>query len=333
MRHFVRAGVLGLALGGLASAAYQALADARDRRRYPPPGELVNIDGRRLHLWRAGEGGPAVVVAPSLGEPGHGWAEVQRLLAQYTTVITYDRAGLGWSDPGPWPSGRRMVADLHTLLDAAGIPPPYVLVSHSSGGLLMRLYAASHPEQVAGLVLVDSSHPDQERRLRVYGWRFSRPRWWLRVARWAVRPLGLRRLRARGAEIPPHLRRGLPPELAEAAVAMSLGTREYRADVREMAAFPGLAAEVGRVASGAPGSLGRLPLVVITRDVITTRLPPGTEATWQEMQAELASLSERSTHLHATSGDHFIHRAHPDLVVSAIADLVDQARTDPLQLD
>jgi pimeloyl-ACP methyl ester carboxylesterase len=320
--------VLGLALGGLASATYQVVADARDRRRYPPPGEPVDIGGRRLHLWRAGTGSPAVVVAPSLGEPGHGWAEVQRLLVQHTTVVLYDRAGLGWSDPGPWPTGKRMVADLYALLAAARIPPPYILVGHSTGGLLMRLYTATYPEQVAGLVLVDASHPDQEHRLGVHGRRFSRLYWWLRVVRWAGRPLGVRRLRARGSEIPPHLRRGLPPEQAEGAMAMRLGTREQRADVREMAAFPGLAAEVGRVVGGAPGSLGQLPLVVITRDVNTALgWPAEAEATWQDMQAELALLSEHSTHLHAPSGDHFVHRADPDLVVTAIADLVDQVRS------
>ncbi len=203
-----------------------------------PPGELVDIGGRRLHLWREGEGGPTVVVAPSLAEPGHGWAEVQRHLAERTTVVLYDRAGLGWSDPGPWPTGRRMADDLHALLGAASIPPPYVLVGHSLGGLLVRLYAARYPEQVAGLVLVDSSHPDQHRRLRVHSWQFSRPRWWLRVARSAVRPLGLVRLRARGAEIPPYLRRGLPPELTKAAMAMRLSTRRQRANLREMAALP-----------------------------------------------------------------------------------------------
>ncbi len=323
-RRFVRAGGFCLAAAGLASATYQAITTARDRRRYPPPGESVDIGGRRLHLWRAGEGSPAMVVAPSLGEPGYGWAEIQRCLAKHTTVVTYDRAGLGWSDPGPWPTGRRMVADLHALLVAARIPPPYVLVGHSLGGLLMRLYAASHPEQVAGLVLVDSSHPDQERRLRVHGWRFSQPRWWLRVAESASRPLGWARLRARGADIPAHLQRGLPPEVAKGVMAMRLGRRHHRAAVREMAAFPSLTTEVGRAA---PGSLGRLPLVVITRDANTDLpWPPEAEATWQELQADLALLSERSTHLHSASGDHFVHRADPDLVVRAIAELLASLR-------
>lgn len=321
---------LGLTVAGVASGAYQIVGEARDRRRYPPPGELVDIGGRRLHLLRAGEGGPAVVIASSLGETGVGWAEIQRRLAEHTTVIAYDRAGLGWSDPGPWPTGRRMVADLHALLSAEGVPPPYVLVGHSLGGLLMRLYQTTHPEQVAALVVVDSSHPDQQRRLRASsaGWQVSRAHSWLRVAKFAVRPLGWTRLRARGAEIPTHLRRGLPPETAAGAMAMRLSSRQRRADVREMAAFPSLAAEVGRAVPSGPGSLARLPLVVITRDANAKLLwPPEAEAVWQELQADLALLSERTTHLHATVGDHFVHRADPDLVVRVIAELVDQIRS------
>jgi len=250
-------------------------------------------------------------------------------------VVVYDRAGLGWSDPGRWPTARRMAEDLHRLVVAASIPPPYVLVGHSLGGLLMRLYAALHPEQVAGLVLVDSSHPDQQRQLRASsaGWRFSRSQWWLRTAKSAVRPLGLARLRAdlrardgHGVDIPPHLRRGLSPRVAEGAVALRRSSRQRRAAVGEMLTFPSLAAAVGR-ADGTPGSLGQLPLVVITRGPDTADLwPPTAEATWQQLQADLALLSKCSIHLHAESGDHFVHRAHPDLVVSAIVDLLASLR-------
>jgi pimeloyl-ACP methyl ester carboxylesterase len=333
-RRLVRAAALGLAVGGLASAAYQILSDQRDLRRYPPLGELVDIGGRRLHLMRAGGGTPAVVVATSLGEPGHGWAEIQRHLAQHTTVVLYDRAGLGWSDPGPWPTGKQMVEDLHALLGAAGIPAPYVLVGHSVGGLLVRLYARRYPEEVVGLVLVDSSHPDQWRDLSKLDWRRSGPAWWLRVARIAVRPLGLTRLcaavraRRHGADIPPHLRRGLSPEQAEAAVTMELSSRQRRADVQEMAAFPGLTAEVGRAVSGAPGSLGWLPLTVISRSTgPPSPWPPHFEAAWQAFQTRQAALSERSVHLHAESADHFVPRAHPGLVVRAIIDLIEQVRS------
>jgi pimeloyl-ACP methyl ester carboxylesterase len=328
-------GFFGLLAGGLASAGYQALGEARDRRRFPPPGELVAIDGRRLHLWRAGEGRPAVVVATSLGEPGHGWAAIQRHLAQHTTVVLYDRAGLGWSDPGPWPTRKRTVEDLHALLHATGIPPPYVLVGHSAGGLHVRLYAARHPEQVAGLVLVDPSHPDQWHRLRQQcgGWRFSQPAHWLQVAKVAFRPLGLARLRGslraryrRGADTADPWR-GIPPELAEAAAAIGRSSRQRRADVREMLAFSSVGAEVARVVAGTPGSLGRLPLTVITRGAKDPPpWPRGAEAVWQELQADLALLSERGMHLHAESGDHFVHRSDSGLVVRAITDLVDQIR-------
>jgi len=326
-----------LLAGGLASATYQALGEARDRRRFPPPGELVDIDGRRLHLWRAGEGSPAVVIATSLGEPAYGWAELQRRLAQHTTVVVYDRAGLGWSDPGPWPTGtgKRIVDDLHALLHAARIPAPYVLVGHSAGGLHVRLHAARHPEQVAGLMLVDASHPDQSHRLRQRcgGWQLSRPAHWLRVAKRAFRPLGLARLRGslrarygHGADTADP-QPGLPPELTEAAAAIGRSSRQRRAAVREMLTFSSVAAEAAQVVAGTPGSLGRLPLTVITRG---TKDPPPwpacAEAIWQELQVELALLSERGTHLHATSGDHFVHRSDPDLVARAITDLIDQVR-------
>jgi pimeloyl-ACP methyl ester carboxylesterase len=334
-RVLARIGILGLLAGGLASAAYQALGEARDRRRFPPPGELVDLGGRRLHLWRAGEGSPAVVIATSLGEPAYGWAELQRRLAQHTTVVVYDRAGLGWSDPGPWPTGKQTVDDLHALLHAARIPAPYVLVGHSAGGLHMRLYAARHPEQVAGLMLVDASHPDQSHRLRQRcgGWQLSRPAHWLRVAKRAFRPLGLARLRGSlraqygHAAGTAELGRGVPPELAEAAAAIGRSSRQRRAAVRELLAFFSVAAEASRVVAGTPGSLGRLPLTVITRGA--TDPPPWpacAEAIWQELQAELSLLSQRGIHLHAQSGDHFVHRSDPDLVARAIAALVDQVR-------
>jgi pimeloyl-ACP methyl ester carboxylesterase len=228
-----------------------------------------------------------------------------------------------------------MVDDLHALLGVAGIPAPYVLVGHSVGGLLVRLYAGRYPEEVAGLVLVDSSHPDQWQELAKLDWRRSGPAWWLRVARSAVRPLGLTRLRApvharqHGADIPPHLRRGLSPEQAEAAVAMELSSRQRRADVQEMAAFPRLTAEVGHAVSGAAGSLGRLPLTVVSRSTgpSSSPWPPHLEAAWQAFQARQAALSERSVHLRAESADHFVHRAHPDLVVRAIIDLIGQVRS------
>jgi pimeloyl-ACP methyl ester carboxylesterase len=186
-----RAAVLTMAAAGIASATYQASGSWRDRRRFPPPGRLVEVGGRRVHLWPAGDGGPTVVVVPALGTSGLEWTRIRRALAPDATVVLYDRAGLGWSDPGPRPRTAGRIADeLHDLLQAAGVPPPYLLVGHSLGGLVVRLHAARHPDQVAAAVLVDPTPEDYQRRVGRLDWRHSIPGFWLRVARLRLRPLG-----------------------------------------------------------------------------------------------------------------------------------------------
>src|SRR5262245_3211505 len=142
-----------VALAGT-GAIYQAAATARDARRYPPPGQLVNVGGYRLHLYCAGEGSPTVVLEAVSGGLAIDWAWVQPEGARTTRVCTYDRAGRGWSEPGPAPRDARQLArELHTLLRNAAVPGPYVLAGHSAGGLFAREYAAQYPDEVVGLVL------------------------------------------------------------------------------------------------------------------------------------------------------------------------------------
>lgn len=322
------------AMVGLASAAYQRVADVRDRRRYPPPGELVDIGGRRLHLWRMGAGGPTVVIEPFLGGLATEWAHIQRALATDTTVVTYDRAGLGWSDPARQVrTVGLLVTDLHRLLAAAQIPPPYVLVGHSFGGILVRVYQARYPEQVAGLVLAEASHPDQRRRL---GKDASLSRQILRALKWE-RPWGLRRL---GRDLgvikrPPGAIHRLSPELADAAEAIALTSNSLRADVQEMLFFAWMASQARAELPATPGALGALPLTVVTSSEIDPDLT-GEMAerrrrvypTWLAMQKEMAALSARSTHLIAERAGHFVHRQDPELVVRAIRDQLQQHRAE-----
>src|ERR1043165_9432869 len=141
----------------LAGASYEAIAAAGDARRYPPPGQLVDVGGYRLHIQCVGSGNPTVVLDAGLSGSSLDWSLVQPELGRTTRVCAYDRAGMGWSDPGPQPRTPRRIADeLHTLLTNAGIAGPYVLVGHSLGGKNVRLFALSHPDQVAAMVLVDA---------------------------------------------------------------------------------------------------------------------------------------------------------------------------------
>lgn len=149
--------VSALALLAACGAIYQAVGRARDSRLYPPIGRMIDIGGGvGLHVVEAGSGTPAVIFESGIAGSSLSWTLVQPEVAKFTRTASYDRAGLGWSDPGSEPrSLDRSAGELRALLGAAGIPPPYILVGHSYGGLLMRAFAAMHPAGVVGLVLVD----------------------------------------------------------------------------------------------------------------------------------------------------------------------------------
>jgi pimeloyl-ACP methyl ester carboxylesterase len=125
--------------------------------------ELVDIGGRRLFLSSSGKGSPTVILEVGLGDISSAWNNIQRSVARFARVCTYDRAGLGRSDPAPTPrTCHDMVLDLHTLLVNARVSPPYVLVGHSFGGMNVRLYASLYPQEIAGMVLVDAVHEERD---------------------------------------------------------------------------------------------------------------------------------------------------------------------------
>lgn len=148
----------------LLGATYQGVATALERRQFPHPGQLIDIGDRQLHIHCLGQGTPVVVLeAPAVGMSAV-WSSVQTALAPTTRVCSYDRAGLGWSELG---SPRFNAADvpqhLHTLLERAGETAPYVTVGHGLGAAFATIYAATFPQDVAALVLVDAPAPDTGR--------------------------------------------------------------------------------------------------------------------------------------------------------------------------
>lgn len=324
----LQAAALGAGMTGAASAVYQGYGMARDRRRYPPPGDLVDIGGRRLHLLMTPGDGPPLVIVTALGEPAIDWLAMQRALAPEVPVVLYDRGGLGWSDPprGARTAGR-MADELHALLTEARIAPPYVLAGHSLGGLKVLIYTARHRENVVGLALIDSSHPDMHERLPTDSPLISgRAEWLLRAARSRLRPLGLVRLAddlGISQQASDQAGRSYPPEVADAARAFTLSSYDRRAVASELTHVKRSCDE----ARACLADLGSLPLAVVTSSEHDPHHAPGGPAArersrwyvmWSVLQAEFAELSRNNSHTVAPRAGHYVHRDDPGLVADIL---------------
>lgn len=178
--------VVAVALLLAAGVVYQAIGSRLDRTRFPAPGRLIDVGGHRLHLYETGSGSPAVVLESGISASSLNWRRVQTQIAKFARVCSYDRSGLGWSELCDEPcTPMSLAAQLHSLLRAAELPSPYVLVGHSFGGLVVRAFAATFPDETAGIVLVDAVDPaewtpltDEQRRIIAHGVRLSRRGAW-----------------------------------------------------------------------------------------------------------------------------------------------------------
>ena len=269
------AGLLALAVIG---AIYQAIATEIDQRTYSPPGEMVDVGTHSLHINCVGRGSPTVILeAANLGMSAH-WVRVQQQLAKTTRVCAYDRAGMGWSEMGPEPRDAGQISsELHALLEGAETEGPYVLVGHSYGGLYTRMYAARYPSQVAGVALVDSSHPEQFTRSPEGRATYEQTSRMGAVIPWLTR-LGVIRL---SNFYPAHP--DLPPQQRAQIAAFNSSTQQVVTTVEEFGATPETSAQVRSTQS-----LGDKPLAVISAGEQSSD--------WLAMQEELAALSPNSIH-------------------------------------
>ena len=320
----------------LAGYVYQVRTTRADFEQFPAAGQLVDVGGYSLQIVCQGEGGPTVVVDAGNGDFSLGWGLVQPEVAQFTRVCTYDRAGYGWSDPGPEPRNAQQIAtELHTLLAEAGVEAPYVLVGHSLGGYTVRMYAHLYPEDVAGMVLVDAGHEDQLSRLPPEYEEVNRQQSGYMSVMGAMSRFGVLRLLGKSfgeQALPPHIQQ-LPADVQDAYVTMISHPSYFDATLGELRALEETCDQVGGL-----GDLGDLPLVVLTAESTLNSealgaigLPPDfpveqIQSTWIELQEELASLSTNSTHLIAEGSGHAIHLDRPDLVVEAIEQVVSVSR-------
>jgi len=310
-------GLLGLVaalplLGGI----YQAAMEARDDARYPPPGRLVEVEGKRMHLFCQGRGSPTVVVEQGIGVQSLAWAPLNERMSAITTVCAYDRAGMGYSDPLDHPTSKvEVTRRLHTLLEKAPITDDIVLVGWSAGGMYAREYYRQFPERVKGMVLVDSSHEQQLTRLGDPDVHYVNP---LRMQRYLA-PIGWIRL---SGEVEKNFANSpLPAPIRDRIVAIKLRSDFPRVMVAE---GDGFRADLEK--NDAPPSLGGLPLVVLSEGKPDNPFMQEHIQKWFELQGELAHLSTNGRHIVATQSAHAIHRTEPDLIFNAVQEVVGAAR-------
>lgn len=299
---------------------------------YARPHRLVDVGGRRLNLYCLGHGSPAVILDGGLGDDMTEWRDVHVPLARRTRVCAYDRAGLGFSDPGPLPrTASALAADLKTLLRAGHVRPPYVLVGSSLAGLHIRLFADSHPNEVAGMVLVDPSFEHQ-----VAAYEAATPAY-TASAEQQVRTIRscIERLRAGtpapgtdayrdciGAPDP-----DLPPDVAVALVART-NSATYEMVLSELEAFSGASSDE---VDASRRSYGDMPLIVLTAGGVGPLDADGATRTriWTGMHDRIARLSSRGVNRTIPHATHHIQLSRPEAVIAAVDEVVAAARARP----
>ena len=322
-------GIILVVLGLLIGALYQQSATARDREAYVSSDNLVTVDGAEMHILCEGTGSPTVAFESGAGTPYLNWWEIQAVISQNVRTCVYDRQNIGWSAyTGETPTPNAVARTLHTLLGNAGESAPYVLVGHSLGGVYVREYATIYPDDVVGMVLIDSSHEQQQTRLpQAYTtWAAGAQEPTLNACR-ILAPTGILRILNMGAQST-QFAEDTPVYEEEIAI---FNQSHFCAGVRaDLAGISNLNAAT------APDSLGDLPLVVLTADVRQADNPEAFPAdfslemlqqadrVWLELQDELAGLSTNSDWIVVEDAAHYVHLNQPQVVIDSIRDILTQ---------
>lgn len=299
-------------------------AKARLQTAYPPAGQLIDVGGYRLHANIQGKGDFTVVFDSGVDGIATHWEKVQPEIARHAVTISYDRAGLGWSETGRQPRSFKIMAEeLKLLLEAANVPAPYVLVGHSFGGVVARQFANAYPEQVAGIILVDSAHEEQFIKRFPVEVREMAPKMIK-----SMKPM----IWAFASGVPALLLNKMPltPGLSKAAaeaerVVRLMSGKHMRTVLNEMDA----------IVHRPPQPLDTLrdvPLMVLSHGVaqpapnMSDEVNAAYEEVWQQMQRELAQISTNSQHVIVEGSGHDIQIERPQAVIDAVEQVMTSIR-------
>jgi pimeloyl-ACP methyl ester carboxylesterase len=317
-----------IALALVAGIVYEQIGSRRDRTRIPQIGRSVDIGGRSLNIFCSGTGGPPVVFESGGAGPGLGWEPLQIEVAKFTQACWYDRAGEGWSDPGPFPRTSVAISnDLHELLKRAGVPPPYIFVGASIGGLNSRVYGDLYRNEVAGLVLIDSAHEDELLRAPRFYLGRTAPRFlWrpLQMAFQAAAFVGLVRLTQSS---PTQGKDTSQMTRDEITAALRQQPKSFVGNVSAGIVLPESYAQASSVTR-----LGDFPLIVLTAgqsldfgNAELNREAAAYQQVWiHEIQPKLVGLSTRGRQIVVPNAN---HGSIPDeLIISSIRAVVTEVR-------
>lgn len=291
-------------------------------RRFPPPGTMLELQGYRLHVRCEGQGRFTIMLEAGLNDFSLQWSRLQPLLAQETTTCSYDRAGLGWSDPSPHPATiDQQVRDLHAVIGSLNRPAPLILVGHSYGALLVRMYAQRYPQNIAAIVLLDPANEFMAGRIPGYSETLESG-----VDRFrslaVLTSLGLIALMTQ--RIPANDLHGEALQQYRAVVASRSFARAAAAETAEMANNLQAMQAVPQTA------LARIPVMIISRgqpESIPGLPDSGAQAlegTWAALQTDLVERLHARQFFAERSG-HSIQLSQPELVYEAINSLIDEA--------
>lgn len=310
---------------------YQSIGSSWDRRRFTGPGRWVEIDRRhKLYVVEKGTGGPAVVFEAGIAATNLNWHHIQERVARFTATASYDRIGLGWSSPcRTMRTPGNICVELHTMLEAAGIQPPYILVGHSFGGLVMRRYATLYPEDIAGVVLVDPMrceewpplNPDKQFMIE-RGRKLSR--YAIPIARFGLARLAVTSLLCRSGRLSGHLADagGMGGRHVLKRVTEEVGKmpREVWPVIAAHWSRPSYYAGMQRHVEAVPETVCEMQDAEPIRDIPVLVLTPGKSTPLSERC--LDKIGNNVRQVIAMESAHWIHLDEPELVIDSIREMV-----------
>jgi pimeloyl-ACP methyl ester carboxylesterase len=318
-RSFIRMSILIFVLA-IAGMIYQTAATEADQRNYPPPGELVTVSGHKMHIYCMGAGSPTIILDHAGGGSSMDWSLIQPRLAERTRVCAYDRAGYGWSDYNPAPRTLEgQVNELHALLAGANEAGPYILVGHSYGARVDRVFAAKYPGEVAGMVLMDPGILyDDPRYPAETQSNLESDNKMIRTARWLA-SFGLVRLLQ---PVMGNRTFDLPEEARLASASFPAAARYWQSLNDQIDVLSTVFEEERRVTT-----LGDVPLLVL----ISTEPDDATHKVWTQANIEMSTLSTHGSYRLVEGATHFslVYRQNDAQVCAeGILEVLDAARNE-----